>query len=564
MQTTIQRKIKQYERKYGRVGARKPSARQQALNLRLMQTVCACPGGKDGRVVQIWAKLGETGQPDRMLPVAFFDDDSLADKWEKSCEKSYITKTKSRELYFSVAKFLPWQKGQTTGIRDASRCAYMDVIYVDIDAHSETPDTTMLQGAAERLRYAVAEGLLPEVCITATGRGFGIYALLAQPYSPRSEAARAKYRALGEGLARAVEHELRAFPALSADPAVLGDICRVARIPGTFNAKARTYCAALVVRQRRYTEDELADLLGVQLHSRVVHEPPRMAAVCQGDEPARLMAYAAEYGIQQGQRYVYIWTLAQSMLRDHATLTDDERTTLLAQAAALTPPLPEAEVRHAVRAAETAKAKGISPQSQTVADRLGLSPEQRVQYGIGDGHTGKQPTTGPRITVPVDAAVGLLRDALSKPTLPEQYTALETVQPMLTAAMRSEVQAAAPDLYAKLLQRERKQRARPYAELAKLGDTDGLAELREAHKSHYTRDKQRAERKQQRAAAKAQAEATKEAKRAAREAKVQAEVNKAANKAAQKERARQLLAEGLSIRDVAAVTGLSKSTVGRL
>lgn len=520
MQTTIQRKIKAFEKKGGRYRKRKPSAEQEAQNREFMHAVAACPAGKNGRVVQIWAKHTDTATGKEYFgPVAFFDDDSLDEHLTKTWERSYLTASKGREMYFTINKFLPWQRGQTADIKDSTRCAYADVVYVDIDAHQDTPNIAMLGDARQMIIAAAEAHRMPECSITATGRGFGIF-VLVQPYNPQSEAAREKYKALGEALAHRVEHELRAFRQwLTIDPAVIGDVSRVARIPGTYNIKARAYCAAVRVSDKRYQEDELAALLGVRLHDMTVHALPTMAAAYQGAEVERLTAYAAEHPIERGRRYTYIWTVAECLLRDHHEATDEDAARLDAVNMALPEPLGADELRHALKVAEKAakaEPKCLLPTSGEIADRLGMTPDERVRYGIGDGHRGSKPLTGPRVSVPVESVTGLLREALGKLTLPQQYAALEQVQPLLTPALRAEIAKADGDLYGALIARERKQRARPFAELIKQGDDDGLKELRAQHKSNATRDAQRAERKAARAEKKAAEDAAAAAKKAAK------------------------------------------------
>lgn len=511
MQTTIQRKIKTLEKKSGRYRKRKPSPEQEAKNREFMRTVAACPAGKNGRVVQIWAKHTDTATgKEYFCPVAFFDDDSIDAHLSKTWERSYLTRSKGREMYFTINKFLPWQRGQTADIKDSTRCAYADVVYIDIDAHQDTPNIAML-GDAKQVIIAAAEAhRLPECSITATGRGFGIF-VLVQPYNPQSEAARQKYKALGEAMAHRVEHELRAFSKfLTIDPAVIGDVSRVARIPGTYNITARAYCAAVRVSGYRYQEDELAAELGITLHDMTVHALPTMAAAYQGAEVERLTAYAAEHPIERGRRYTYIWTVAECLLRDHHEATQADRDALDAVNMGLAEPLDADELRHALKVAEKAAKNGKLPRGETIAERLGLTDAERVRYGLGDGHRGGKPLAGPRVSVPVESVTGLLREALAKPTLPEQYAALEQVQPLLTPALRAEIAKADGDLYGVLLAREKKQLARVFAETykrakvlyASAGDEaaeaaakEELDKLRQEHKSNATRDAQRAERK---------------------------------------------------------------------
>lgn len=511
MQTTIQRKIKAFEKKGGRYRKRKPSAEQEAKNREFMHAVCQCAGGKNGRVVQIWAKHTDTESGKAYFcPVCYFDNDSLDAHLSKTWERSYLTASKGREMYFTISKFYPWRKGQTADIKDSTRCAYADVVYVDIDAHQDTPNIAMLGDARQMIIAAAEAHRLPECSITATGRGFGVFVLIGA-YNPNSEAAREKYKALGEALAHRVEHELRAFSKfLTIDPAVIGDVSRVARIPGTYNITARAYCAAVRVSGYRYQEDELAALLGITLHDTTVHALPTMAAAYQGAEVERLTAYAAEHPIERGRRYTYIWTVAECLLRDHHEATDEDAARLDAVNMALPEPLGADELRHALKVAEKAAKNGKLPRGETIAERLGLTDAERVRYGLGDGHRGGKPLAGPRVSVPVESVTGLLREALAKPTLPEQYAALEQVQPLLTPALRAEIAKADGDLYGVLLAREKKQRARVFAETykrakvlyASAGDEaaeaaakEELDKLRQEHKSNATRDAQRAERK---------------------------------------------------------------------
>ena len=542
---TIKTAIQQKKRYRYRVGPR-----QEALNLDFMRTVAHCPPGKNGRVVQIWARHTDlaTGLS-CFMPVSFFDDDSLEEHLKKTWARSFLTEEKSREMYFTINKFYPWRAGQTDGIKDGSRCAYADVLYVDVDLHAQTtkiPLVRVLADVKAVLNRSMDAGRLPECSVTATGRGFGLFWLLGSPYNPNSEAARYKYRALGEALAERVSYELRAFGGLAeVDPAVVGDMARVARIPGTFNPKARTYCAAVKVSKKRYSEEELAAALGIKLRADTVHDLPTMAAAYQGGEIERLAAYAAENPIERGRRYIFLWTAAECLLRDHPQATAEDEARLAELNRGLPEPLADRELAHALAVAERAARSGKLPKSETVADRLGLSDEQRVRYGLGDGHRGLKPMGGARVSVPVDGVRGLLLEARACRTLPEQYAALERVQPLLSPAVRAELKEADKALYAWLTARETKQRARPFAELARRGDWDGLRELREQHTSNATRDAQRAERKAERAAAK------------------QAEEERRAAKAARWDKLRELKAAGLTQKEIAAQLGVNLRTVKR-
>lgn len=538
---------------------RGPSEAQQALDRAMMHWLCDMPTGRDGHVYQVWAKYTDTQtRAQCVTPVCYYDTDNIDTVMDKVWDRAYITQSQSREMYVTINPMYPWSAGQTTGIKGADRCAYVRAVYIDVDAHGVT-DVDTLSRAERAIIQAIDGGRLVDCSLTATGRGYGLFLRLSGPLNPNSKTAMQQYRAVCQALADQVAYIVRDIPGMTVDPAVIGDIARIARIPGSYNPASRTYCRAVRVSETDYGLSELADLLGVELEP----EPqavtlPRLAPVYQGAEIERLQAYAADCPITEGQRYTYLWTCAEVLARPNRGLSDTDRAMIRSINANLSAPLPSAEVAHAIREAIAAANKpnrnggvGVLPSGKEIADRLGMTEAQRTQYGIGDGHKGHKPQAGPRVSVPVDGLAAALRDALQL-TGKEMYAAIEAVQPMLTPAVRAEIAATDPDIIARLRIAEDKQMARPYAVLIARGDKDGLRELRERHRSNYTRDKARAGRKQEKAAA----EAARKEQYAAEQAAIEDK----------KERAKQLIAAqpDIGTRDVARQTGLSPATVSRM
>lgn len=149
------------------------------------------------------------------------------------------------DIYCTVNTMQPCSDLRGQGHRGAARCVSLRMLYWDIDAHGGTITPEQVISC---IVDAIDAGKLPPMAIVNTGRGCGLYIPL-MPETVSNSACKKAYRGVAEEiysrLCRIVEPLNLLKQNAEVDRAVVGDIARVARLPGTINTGSGTRCHAI-------------------------------------------------------------------------------------------------------------------------------------------------------------------------------------------------------------------------------------------------------------------------------------------------------------------------------
>lgn len=149
------------------------------------------------------------------------------------------------DIYCTINTMQPCTDLKQKGHRGAAKCVTLRMFYWDIDAHGGTITPEQVISC---IVDAIGAGKLPPMAITNTGRGCGLYIPL-MPDTVSNSACKKAYRGVAEEvysrLCRIVEPLNLLKQNAEVDRAVVGDIARVARLPGTSNTSSGTRCHAV-------------------------------------------------------------------------------------------------------------------------------------------------------------------------------------------------------------------------------------------------------------------------------------------------------------------------------
>lgn len=149
------------------------------------------------------------------------------------------------DIYCTVNTMEPASDLRGQGHRGAARCVTLRMLYWDIDAHGGTITPEQVIACVVD---AIEAGKLPPMAIINTGRGCGLYIPLI-PESISNLPCKKAYKGVAEVvyglLCRIVEPLELLNEKAEVDRAVVGDIARVARLPGTVNTGSGTRCHAV-------------------------------------------------------------------------------------------------------------------------------------------------------------------------------------------------------------------------------------------------------------------------------------------------------------------------------
>lgn len=268
------------------------------------------------------------------------------------------------DTYCTINTMQPVQSLRGKGVRNAVRCVELRMLYWDIDAHGSTvrPGEVVYE-----IIEAIERGALPPMAIVNTGRGCGLYIPL-RPEDAQNKAALKAYRGVAEAvyaLLVGIISPLAAYDqAVEVDRAVVGDVTRIARLPGTANTVACVRCHA--VEGYAYTQAvdlfALADYLGVDydtereaaaeaarkerarllqaqdIVARYTHRNVRVKAASRAET---VLAYLRLHSLSVGNRHKAL-IKAGSTLHDQGAPFDPAA--MREMAACCAEPLPEREV----------------------------------------------------------------------------------------------------------------------------------------------------------------------------------------------------------------------------
>lgn len=149
------------------------------------------------------------------------------------------------DIYCTVNTMEPASDLRGPGHRGAARAVTLRMMYWDIDAHGGTITPEQVISC---IVDAIGAGKLPPMAIVNTGRGCGLYIPLMPETVSNSQCIKA-YKGVAEEIYSRLCRVIRPLELLKqnveVDRAVVGDIARVARLPGTINTGSGTRCHAV-------------------------------------------------------------------------------------------------------------------------------------------------------------------------------------------------------------------------------------------------------------------------------------------------------------------------------
>lgn len=149
------------------------------------------------------------------------------------------------DIYCTVNTMEPASDLRGPGHRGAARAVTLRMLYWDVDAHGGTITPEQVIACVVD---AVEAGKLPPMAIVNTGRGCGLYIPL-MPGMVSNSLCRKAYKGVAEEIYSRLCRVIRPLELLDekveVDRAVVGDIARVARLPGTINTGSGTRCHAV-------------------------------------------------------------------------------------------------------------------------------------------------------------------------------------------------------------------------------------------------------------------------------------------------------------------------------
>lgn len=176
------------------------------------------------------------------------------------------------DIYCTVNTMEPASDLRGQGHRGAARCVTLRMMYWDVDAHGGTITPEQVIACVVD---AIEAGKLPPMALVDTGRGCGLYIPLI-PESISNSPCKKAYKGVAEEIYSRLCRVIRPLKLLDekveVDRAVVGDIARVARLPGTINTGSGTRCHAV----EGYAAVPPVDLLALAdwLQVDYSHEPP--------------------------------------------------------------------------------------------------------------------------------------------------------------------------------------------------------------------------------------------------------------------------------------------------
>ena len=149
------------------------------------------------------------------------------------------------DIYCTINTMLPASDLRGQGHRGVARCVTLRMLYWDIDAHGGTITPEQVIACVVD---AIEAGKLPPMAILNTGRGCGLYIPL-MPETVSNCLCEKAYKGVAEEIYSRLCRVIRPLELLDekveVDRAVVGDIARVARLPGTSNTGSGTRCHAV-------------------------------------------------------------------------------------------------------------------------------------------------------------------------------------------------------------------------------------------------------------------------------------------------------------------------------
>ena len=297
---------------------------------------------------------------------------------------SQIHVSADADYYLTKAQF---KAAQTW---DGGELFALNAIWVDIDAHGETPSFAEAERMRSLLIHALPElaGIPVPNIIIYSGRGFHLVWLIEQCAAKLTFMHRAVSAYYGE----AIRDLIAGFKITkySVDGSYGANVSGLTRIPGTFNTHSKTYCTYEIIHRRRILLTEQYDTVEYRsgkgtVDSKRCCQVASSAVQAAGERRVNALLKLLKLRSKwEGYRDYFLLILFSAYQMAGYSNEDSVRLTLEANTE-LEPSLSEREVRSLL---STAMKKHYKMGNTYIVDTLGLTADEQAAIGISAMPTG--------------------------------------------------------------------------------------------------------------------------------------------------------------------------------
>lgn len=275
---------------------------------------------------------------------------------------------------------------------DTGELFALNAIWVDIDAHGETPSFAEVERMRTLLIHALPElaGIPVPNIIIYSGRGFHLLWLIEQCAAELAFMHRAVSHYYGEAI-RDLIAGFKLTKYYSVDTGYCANIAGLTRIPGTFNTHSNTYCTYEIIHRRRILLTEQYDTVeyrsgkGTVNSKRCCHftsSAVHAAGLRRVNALLKLLELRTNW---EGCRDSFLFSLFSAYQMSGYSDEDALRLTLEANSE-FGHPLPEREVRSLL---STAMKKHYKMGNTYIVDTLDITADEQTAIGISVMPTGE-------------------------------------------------------------------------------------------------------------------------------------------------------------------------------
>lgn len=288
------------------------------------------------------------------------------------------------DYYITKAQF---SKAQTW---DSRNLFAINAIWIDVDAHSETPSFAEAERMRSLLIHALPElaGIPVPNIIIYSGRGFHLVWLIEQCAAELTFMHRAVSAYYGEVIRDLIAgFKLTKY---SVDGSYSANIAGLTRIPGTFNTYSSTYCTYEIIHRRRillteqYDTAEYRSGKGAVISKRCCQFAPSAVQAAGLQRVNALLKLLELRTNWEGYRDYFLLILFSAYQMAEYSNEDSVRLTLEANTE-LEPSLSEREVRSLLL---TAMKKHYKMKNAYIIAALDLTADEQTAIGISAMPTG--------------------------------------------------------------------------------------------------------------------------------------------------------------------------------
>lgn len=297
---------------------------------------------------------------------------------------SQIHVSADADYYLTKAQF---KAAQTW---DGGELFALNAIWVDIDAHGETPSFAEAERMRSLLIHALPElaGIPVPNIIIYSGRGLHLLWLIEQCAAELAFMHRAVSHYYGE----AIRDLIAGFKITkySVDGSYGANVSGLTRIPGTFNTHSKTYCTYEIIHRRRILLTEQYDTVEYRsgkgtVDSKRCCQFASSAVQAAGERRVNALLKLLKLRSKwEGYRDYFLLILFSAYQMAGYSNEDSVRLTLEANTE-LEPSLSEREVRSLL---STAMKKHYKMGNTYIVDTLGLTADEQTAIGISAMPTG--------------------------------------------------------------------------------------------------------------------------------------------------------------------------------